>query len=70
MDHLSHSTPFIDPTVSRDQGKNKLSAVIEMRFQQQCTYSFSWLLDFLMYSITPYPMVCPAYAFFKQKRHE
>lgn len=70
MDHLSHSKTFIDPTVSRDQGKNKLSAAIEMGFQQQWQYSFSWLLDFLMYSITPSPMVCPRYIFFKQKRHE
>lgn len=67
MDHLSHSKTFIDPIVSRDQGKNKLSAVpTAMHVQLFLAAEFP---DVLL-CMTPYPMVCPVYIFFKKKKHE
>lgn len=70
MDHLSHRKTLIDPQYSRHQGKKKLSAATEMGFQEQWTYCFAWLADFLVYNITPSPILCPTYIFFKQKRHK
>jgi len=36
-----------------------LSEATEMRFQQQRTYCFAWLVYFLMYNITFSPFLCP-----------